>query len=684
MTATHETDTPLARKSQWIVWSCLLLFPASHLLVRPELWHPWSMLVLVAAGLMAIDRAQPQGKVKTLLTWAMATGYALSYLTFFLKAPGQQIPLAFFALWVVVFLLDKSARSRVAWFSCLGITASVVNAGMLCFNNENGALPAAISVGITTLATLYLAATQSEAFPDKHQSRERWSLQGHRWRVPLIAMTVVLGLGFATVKQAWKEAPNHPSIGLLPAITASNAIVMKATFDGPSPEQPYWQDGREYVMPWSGGKWTQIIDENSDSMLGHGAPIEKVKQLIVSRQAADWREENNVYQYSSKDLQAIIYELPGRHDFAIASSADPSANVRSKTQYTWKVWKRYKDLPLNSFAARRALYLSIPEQPWTTLPEVGTPVDLSGARKNMPKTWALVQSWKQEGLSDEQMVQRTLDYFRDHLAYNYDHQSQDPDKNQLDWFLFEDRKGVCRHFANAFALMMRMAGIPSQVRGGFLGGQFDIPTNTWTVRARDAHAWTEIWTQDRGWVRMDPTAVVPVEKGVPESASLGTATQEWIQNVDLPDVFETAGNAEQSPTSRFIEDMGARARAAIDKRLAGRSPSRWMLIAPLLVFGLLVAGSFYRAWRQEPAEARQWRQLLAALSSRGACIGAHEGPRHMATRMAQYWPPQDRHAWLATVERFEQWKYGGRTHPTLARELRQWRRRKRQFNQLTP
>ena len=38
----------------------------------------------------------------------------------------------------------------------------------------------------------------------------------------------------------------------------------------------------------------------------------------------------------------------------------------------------------------------------------------------------------------------------------------DPKKNRVDYFLFEEKKGVGRHFANAFAMIMRMGGVRSR------------------------------------------------------------------------------------------------------------------------------------------------------------------------------------------------------------------------------
>jgi hypothetical protein len=80
--------------------------------------------------------------------------------------------------------------------------------------------------------------------------------------------------------------------------------------------------------------------------------------------------------------------------------------------------------------------------------------------------------------------------------------------NPADEFLFETRRGFCEHYASSFALLMRIAGIPSRVVMGYLGGERNPLGGHWIVRQSDAHAWTEVWLEGDGWVRVDPTAAV--------------------------------------------------------------------------------------------------------------------------------------------------------------------------------
>jgi hypothetical protein len=87
----------------------------------------------------------------------------------------------------------------------------------------------------------------------------------------------------------------------------------------------------------------------------------------------------------------------------------------------------------------------------------------------------------------------------------------------VDEFLFDTREGFCEHYASAFTVMMRAAGLPARVVTGYQGGELNGLGDYYIVRESDAHAWTEVWLRDRGWVRVDPVSAV-----APERVALGS------------------------------------------------------------------------------------------------------------------------------------------------------------------
>ena len=89
--------------------------------------------------------------------------------------------------------------------------------------------------------------------------------------------------------------------------------------------------------------------------------------------------------------------------------------------------------------------------------------------------------------------------------------------DRVDSFLFDTKAGFCEHYSSSFTFLMRAAGIPARVVAGYQGGELGRGGKVWEVRQMDAHAWSEVWLEGRGWVRVDPTSFVAperVEKGM--------------------------------------------------------------------------------------------------------------------------------------------------------------------------
>ncbi|MBK1690574.1 transglutaminase TgpA family protein [Ectothiorhodospira mobilis] len=160
---------------------------------------------------------------------------------------------------------------------------------------------------------------------------------------------------------------------------------------------------------------------------------------------------------------------------------------------------------------------------------------LSGARRRAaldlpgdaaPRARTLARAWRQvHGDDDAAVVQAALGHFRQ-APFIYTLSPPPLPRDAVDQFLFETRAGFCEHYAGAFTVLMRAAGIPARVVTGYQGGTFNQTGDYLLVRQSDAHAWTEVWLRGRGWTRVDPTgAVAPerIESGVGAAFS-GDAT----------------------------------------------------------------------------------------------------------------------------------------------------------------
>lgn len=96
-----------------------------------------------------------------------------------------------------------------------------------------------------------------------------------------------------------------------------------------------------------------------------------------------------------------------------------------------------------------------------------------------------------------------------------------PAMDGLDYFVFQSKRGFCEHYASAFAFMMRAAGVPARVVTGYQGAESN--GNYLIVRQANAHAWTEVWIEGQGWLRVDPTATVSPERIQQGTSSLQDA-----------------------------------------------------------------------------------------------------------------------------------------------------------------
>ncbi|MDO4264285.1 MAG: DUF3488 and transglutaminase-like domain-containing protein, partial [Deinococcus sp.] len=132
--------------------------------------------------------------------------------------------------------------------------------------------------------------------------------------------------------------------------------------------------------------------------------------------------------------------------------------------------------------------------------------DLQLPQGQNPRALALARSWK--GLPPEQRVQAALNHFASSgFSYTLSPPLL-PEQNRIDAFLFSAQAGFCEHYAGAFGFLMRAAGVPTRLVGGYQGGETAPGSQTVTVRQSFTHVWNEVWLEGQGWVRVDPTAAV--------------------------------------------------------------------------------------------------------------------------------------------------------------------------------
>lgn len=269
-----------------------------------------------------------------------------------------------------------------------------------------------------------------------------------------------------------------------------------------------------------------------------------------------------------------------------------------------------------------------------------------------PRTLALGQQWRAEIGDDAAIVTAALKLFREQ-PFRYTLQPPLLGRDSVDDFLFDTRRGFCEHYSGSFTVLMRAAGVPARIVTGYQGGSYNELGGFYTVSQSDAHAWSEIWLQGRGWVRVDPTAAVAperVERGL--AASLGASEglpgylakrQAWRRAMKLRWDWLNArwdglvlGYGPELQ-EQFLRRFGIKDVQTMLLALTG------LVTAALTVLGLVLLRRSAPATASDPA-LRLWQQLQGRLTRRGYPPRTGEGPRDYVERVIAAQP-----LWRATL-----------------------------------
>lgn len=274
-------------------------------------------------------------------------------------------------------------------------------------------------------------------------------------------------------------------------------------------------------------------------------------------------------------------------------------------------------------------------------------------RNRNPRAVALAQQWRAEGKDDAAIVEAALTLFRNQQFFYTLNPPILEGNSPVDEFLFETRKGFCEHYASAFTTLMRAAGIPARVVTGYQGGNRNAIGDYYTVRQSDAHAWSEAWLPERGWVRVDPTAAVApnrVEQNLLSALSAGEQLPFALRRSgsQLFTQLEARWDWVNAQWNRWVLAYGP----DLQKELLGRfGLEGWrdlmlaMIVALSLVTGVFGFIALRRALpaRVEDEALRHWRQATARLARDGLIQQPQEGPQQFAARVIEQRPELNLH-----------------------------------------
>jgi len=257
---------------------------------------------------------------------------------------------------------------------------------------------------------------------------------------------------------------------------------------------------------------------------------------------------------------------------------------------------------------------------------------------------ALVADWQAQSDTAAQLVRQALDFFSQ-PPFRYTLLPPKLGENPTDAFLFETQAGFCEHYASSFVLLMRLAGIPSRIVLGYLGGEYNPLSGDYLIRQSDAHAWAEVWLEGRGWTRVDPTAAIdparverelrvdtlgrpaPARFRVEETSALGRL----VRGAGfLADAFD-------SGWKNWVLGFSSRDQFQLLDRFGLGALREYGLALLMTIAGSAVMLGWALALARQPGTSdpvqRCWQRFGRRLARIGLEPARHEGPLHYRRRI---------------------------------------------------
>ncbi len=440
-------------------------------------------------------------------------------------------------------------------------------------------------------------------------------------------------------------------LGDIGQLSQSKALAFRADFDAdpPLPAYLYWRgpvlwkfDGRT----WTAGedrKPTRSVEVDPESRIDYEITLEPSGQKWVF----------------ALDIPTDFPDRLRLNQHRQLLSAEP---IEKRSLYRLSSHIRYRLDELS--AAQREQGLQLPDR-------VGV------------RTRALAASWRDRHPQDDRAVLAEALRFFNQEAFVYTLSPGVLDEDPVEQFLFENRRGFCEHYASGFTVLMRLAGIPARVVAGYQGGSRNPLGGSLSVYQSDAHAWSEVWLDGEGWVRVDPTAAVAPERvensiDIAGSAQGGrvifdSASVNWLKR------FVRGGgwmvDAIEFNWNRWVLGFNPERQKSLMQRVGLSQLGHYapaVVLSVLLTVALVVVfflGRRYRGIEARDPLRRDWNRFLAKLRRAGLDLPPWLGPEAVLGRAEERWP---RHAndLREITRRYVQLRYGTLSSPVYRKQLR--------------
>ncbi len=409
------------------------------------------------------------------------------------------------------------------------------------------------------------------------------------------------------------------SLGKVSDIQEDTTVILRAHMARVDENALYW---RGIVLDYfDGSSWRRLHRER---------PAGKRSEFVRGGQVAQ-----------------TIYLEPYGNRYLFALDKPSSISARHVTRYDDLTYAlpsnvskriRYESLSVPSGvlydnAINASVYLQLPEGKLGKIRELVK--SLSSGRNKEDIAWDMLRFFKSGG-------------------FRYTMKNMPVSADPLGDFLFKYKYGNCEYFASAMAVMLRVAGIPSRIVGGYKGGYYNATGEYYLVPQKNAHVWVEAYLKD-GWVRLDPTPL-----GMESFVSLRKKDFFFKLRLflDTMNYYWNASviNYDFSKQLMLFHKLRTLKPPKISLSIGKEALEAYLPVALAVAF--IAAWVFLSVLRKRPAEEEIVRAFLKKMVKRGYKKRPPEGLEEFAANIAE---GPLREGALAFIKEFERYYYADRS-----------------------
>ena len=579
----------LGRLPLWVIAWCAVMWGYMILSLRSNLNRPgkWLSSALTATGL---------------------TGVFLTYNSY------RFGPDAFLGLLAVMAAIKPfETRSHRDRMIVVFLAYFIVITGLFQFESLLMTVYMTISVFITTAALIRINRINGSYRADLKQAG---LIVGQA--IPLMAVLFLVFpriegsfFGLSRLNTARTGFSDILRPGTVTRLAEDTAVAFRVTFEGAMP--------RKNQLYWRG-----IVFDRFDGRQWHAA--EGVPLL--------WKRPEG----SDRVSYSISLEPHNRHwlfSLDLPVTSPRGANLRTDfTLKTFRSVRRVIQYRMASIIDYRAHNPREETDQYRRLPPAGNPLARSLAVRLAGKA-----------LSVQEKVDRVMAFFING-GFSYTLQPPLLGDDPIDDFVTRTRSGYCEHYASAFAFIMRVLDVPARLVGGYLGGENNPYGDYLLVRQSHAHVWVEVWDENRGWQRVDPTTAVAPDRisgGSGEDQALDASVKSLVSLIRR---LQLRWDVVNTSWQKWFTGYSAEAQQALLERL-GIAVRTWTgavkLLATVLAMAVMLAAglaayAFLPAGTRDDAVARGYRKFLKKLARRGIEKSPAQGPADFAREVCRERP----------------------------------------------